>query len=67
MLLQGLQVPNPSIASADLLLPAQLLPCAHTPPRSDHGVPILDEPEPLPLPLPRSEMPTCDDSKSLVT
>lgn len=57
MLLQGLQVPNPSVASADLLLPAQLLPCAHTPPRSDHGVPILDKPEPLPLLLPGSKMP----------
>lgn len=55
MLLQGLQVPNPSLVSAQLLLPTQLLPRAHIPPRPDPGVTILVDNEPLPLPLPRSE------------
>lgn len=50
MLLQGLQVPNPSLTSAQPLLPAQLLARAHTPPRLDH-----DDNEPLPLPLARSK------------
>ena len=55
-------MPNPSLKSAHLLLPAQLLARAHTPPRPDHGVANLDENEPLPLPLPRSETPGCIDA-----
>ena len=48
-------MPNLSLASAQLLMLAQLLARAHTPPRPDHEVVILDENEPLLLPLPRSE------------
>lgn len=43
--LRGLSVPNPPVACAKPLLPAEQLP--RTPPSPDHGGAILDDPEPM--------------------